>query len=174
MELRRILPKAAWIPGATTPSARGADSAGAGRTSTCSSRVAFQFLDHHFGSGQRLPGAWCSAEMRARTARSTVVIDELAASAIGLLLSQPAGSNCQGSGTPSARNSEATPLRVRVESCGSGHQSDNANRSPSSTAANSRGLRRPTRSVRKDLSIVITCDTFTTEGFDNPAPLLGS
>jgi hypothetical protein len=53
-------------------------------------------------------------------------------------------------------------------------QSDSANRSPSSTCANVWGLRRPTRSVRKDLSIVITCDTFTTEGFDNPTPLVGS
>jgi len=35
---------------------------------------------------------------------------------------------------------------------------------PSSTAVNSRGLSRPTRSVRKPLSIVTTCDTFTTEG----------
>lgn len=75
-------------------------------------------------------------------------------------------------GAPGVSANRSWPVRlIAMLALG---QSDSANRSPSSTAANSRGLRRPTRSVRKDLSIVITCDTFTTEGFDNPAPLVGS
>lgn len=51
---------------------------------------------------------------------------------------------------------------------------ERANRSPSSTEASNAGATLPTRPVRKVLSMVMTCDALTTEGFDKPVPLTGS
>ncbi len=51
---------------------------------------------------------------------------------------------------------------------------ERAKRSPSSTDVSEAGGTLPTRSVRNALSMVITCETLTTEGFARPVPLTGS
>ena len=51
--------------------------------------------------------------------------------------------------------------------------SDRTRRSPSSTSSRSRGFSLPMRAVRNDLSTVIICETFTTDGFASPVPFVG-
>ena len=62
--------------------------------------------------------------------------------------------------------------RVAASNCQS-PPSDRTRRSPSSTSPRSRGFSLPMRSVRNDLSTVMICETFTTDGFESPVPLVG-
>lgn len=83
--------------------------------------------------------------------------------------STPSGSSAPSNAVASHERIWQHPAQRHVRDV----QSDSANLSPSSTVAKSRGLSRPTRSERTALSMVINCDTFTTEGFDSPEPRTG-
>jgi len=69
-----------------------------------------------------------------------------------------------------SHHADSRPLELKLALA----YSDRANRRPSSTDASNAGATLPTRSVRKLLSMVIICETLTTDGFDRPVPRTGS